>query len=54
VDDPRSKGYTIVAHTEFANLEDMKYYDSECVAHLALKKASKGLGVTEPPLIVYY
>ncbi|KAK5660692.1 hypothetical protein OQA88_12056 [Cercophora sp. LCS_1] len=52
--DPRSKGYTVVAETEFANHDDMKYYDTECPAHLVLKKASRGLGATEPPLTVYY
>jgi len=54
VNDPRAKGYTIVAETEFANLDDMKYYDAECPAHMSLKKNSWGLGVTEPPLVVYY
>jgi len=54
VEDPRTKGYTVVAETTFANLDDMKYYEDECPAHLALKKASRTLGVAEPPLTVYY
>ncbi|TDZ21066.1 hypothetical protein Cob_v006107 [Colletotrichum orbiculare MAFF 240422] len=37
IDDPRSQGFTIVAKTEFASLEDMRYYDDECAAHGALK-----------------
>ncbi|KAK0628573.1 hypothetical protein B0T17DRAFT_614473 [Bombardia bombarda] len=53
-DDPRSKGYTVVTHCEFASLDDMKYYDQECPAHLAIKKAAPGLGLTEPPLAVYF
>ncbi|KAF4806665.1 hypothetical protein CGCSCA5_v014156 [Colletotrichum siamense] len=41
VDDPRAQGFTIVAKTEFASLEDMKYYDDECAAHGALKSFVK-------------
>ncbi|GKT50758.1 uncharacterized protein ColSpa_10939 [Colletotrichum spaethianum] len=36
-DDPRTQGFTVVAKTEFASLDDMKYYDDECAAHGALK-----------------
>ncbi|KAK3365146.1 hypothetical protein B0T24DRAFT_598450 [Lasiosphaeria ovina] len=53
-DDPRSKGYTVVAHTAFASIDDMNYYDSECAAHKTLKKAGASLGVAEPPLVVYF
>ncbi|KAM7209659.1 hypothetical protein V8F20_000062 [Naviculisporaceae sp. PSN 640] len=53
-EDPRSKGYTVVAETEFSSLEDMKYYDTECAAHGALKKKASTLGITEPPLIIYF
>ncbi|KAK4466700.1 hypothetical protein QBC42DRAFT_166097 [Cladorrhinum samala] len=53
-DDQRSKGYTVVAYTRFASLDDMKYYDDECPAHAALKKKGATLGVSEPPLIVYF
>ena len=36
-DDPRSKDFNVCAQTSFASLEDMKYYDSQCEAHKALK-----------------
>lgn len=35
--DPRSQGYTLISKTEFASLDDMKYYDTDCPAHAALK-----------------
>ncbi|KAK2732449.1 hypothetical protein FQN57_002634 [Myotisia sp. PD_48] len=37
VDDPRRQGYTVAVVTEFASMEDMEYYDTECVAHKNLK-----------------
>ncbi|KAJ5102600.1 hypothetical protein N7532_003129 [Penicillium argentinense] len=36
-DDPRNKGFNISVKTTFASLDDMKYYDTECEAHKALK-----------------
>lgn len=30
---PRTEGYTFVNKTEFANMEDMRFYESECPAH---------------------
>ncbi|KAK2047842.1 stress responsive A/B barrel domain-containing protein [Colletotrichum somersetense] len=36
-EDPRAQGFTVVSKSEFASLEDMKYYDEECAAHAALK-----------------
>lgn len=42
-----------MAHTSFANLDDMRFYDDECPAHARLKKTAAGLGLTEPPLVVY-
>ncbi|KAK1596864.1 stress responsive A/B barrel domain-containing protein [Colletotrichum navitas] len=36
-EDPRAQGFTVVSKSEFASLEDMKYYDDECAAHAALK-----------------
>lgn len=39
---------------KFASLDDMNYYDNECPTHAALKKAGAGLGVEEPPLVVYF
>jgi len=44
----------VVAKTEFYNLEDMAFYDKECAAHAALKKTAATLGVSEPPLTVYF
>ncbi|UNI24083.1 hypothetical protein JDV02_009859 [Purpureocillium takamizusanense] len=43
--DPRSNGFTVVAKTEFASLDDMKFYDNECKAHQALKAAAKDLTI---------
>ncbi|KAK3392960.1 hypothetical protein B0H63DRAFT_5414 [Podospora didyma] len=53
-DEPLSKGYTVVAHTMFKNVEDMRYFDNECAAHAAVKKTAASLGMTEPPLAVYF
>ncbi|KAF7555864.1 hypothetical protein G7046_g6440 [Stylonectria norvegica] len=36
-DDERAQGYTLISKTEFANMDDMKYYDDECKAHSDLK-----------------
>ncbi|PFH61701.1 hypothetical protein XA68_16501 [Ophiocordyceps unilateralis] len=36
-EDPRRQGFTVVSKTEFASLDDMRYYDEECVAHKGLK-----------------
>lgn len=52
--DDRSRGYTVVSKTEFLTLEDMKYYDTECAAHAALKTTAASLGLSEKPLIVYF
>jgi hypothetical protein len=51
-DDPRSRGYTVIADQSFANLDDMKYYDTECPAHTVLKTAIKEF-LAEPPLVIY-
>jgi hypothetical protein len=53
-DDPRAQGYTVAAKTEFASLEDMRFYDEGCPAHSRLKAAAKDLGHTAPPLTVYF
>ncbi|CAI7631719.1 unnamed protein product [Penicillium glandicola] len=50
--DPRNKGYTLSVKTTFASLEDMKYYDSECEAHTALKAVARP--VSEDVLTTYY
>ncbi|ERF70502.1 hypothetical protein EPUS_07359 [Endocarpon pusillum Z07020] len=41
--DPRSKGWNIVAKTTFASKADMDYYDNECEAHKGLKVFAKPL-----------
>ncbi|KAG7146034.1 Fusaristatin A biosynthesis cluster protein like [Verticillium longisporum] len=46
--DPRSKGYTIVAKTEFASLADMRWYDDECPAHAKLKALVPEFGLNPP------
>ncbi|KAH6604135.1 Cupin [Trichoderma cornu-damae] len=51
--DQRSQGFTFVAKTEFASIEDMKYYDEECPAHKALKSVGSGLGV-EGVMTIYF
>lgn len=52
-DDARSQGFTLVARSEFKDLEDMKFYDDGCEAHQVLKKGAKTLGV-EGIMTVYY
>lgn len=42
-DDVRSQGFTLVARSEFKDLEDMKFYDDGCEAHQELKKGVKTL-----------
>lgn len=37
IPDPRNRGFNISVKTTFASMEDMKYYDTECEAHKALK-----------------
>lgn len=51
-DDPRNKGYNISVKTTFASMEDMKYYDTECEAHKALKAVAGP--VKEDVLTTYY
>jgi len=42
-----------VAKSEFSNLDDMKYYDTDCAAHSTLKSNVKDLGI-EGILTTYY
>lgn len=51
--DPRSKGYTVVAQSSFYSLDDMKYYDETDPSHQELKKIARESGLAEPPLTVY-
>ncbi|KAH7316494.1 hypothetical protein B0I35DRAFT_433225 [Stachybotrys elegans] len=43
--DQRSQGYTLISKTEFASMEDMKFYDEECKAHAEIKKVVRSLAV---------
>ncbi|KAK7426522.1 hypothetical protein QQZ08_006981 [Neonectria magnoliae] len=52
-EDNRSQGYTLVSKTEFANMDDMKFYDDECTAHNDLKTFVKTLGV-DGVLTIYF
>ncbi|RFU30127.1 hypothetical protein B7463_g6197, partial [Scytalidium lignicola] len=50
--DQRSQGFTIVAVSQFASVEDMVYYDNECQAHAELKAVAKG--VHEGLMMAYF
>jgi len=50
--DPRNKGFNLSVKATFASLDDMKYYDSECEAHKALKAVAGP--VREDFLMTYY
>ncbi|AEO54735.1 hypothetical protein MYCTH_99971 [Thermothelomyces thermophilus ATCC 42464] len=53
LDHKASQGYTLRARTSFASAEDMRYFDSECPAHKALKERVMSLGsVLAPPLVL--
>jgi hypothetical protein len=43
-----------VAKTEFANMEDMRWYEDHCPAHAELKKLAHSLSVDGPPLTVFF
>ena len=51
--DAQAQGYTLAVKTEFATLEDMRYYDEECAAHKALKAVAFTKRV-EGRLTVYF
>ncbi|KAK7584827.1 hypothetical protein V3481_011151 [Fusarium oxysporum f. sp. vasinfectum] len=53
-EDARSQGYTFVSKTEFASMEDMKYYDEGCQAHQALKDFVKGSLNPQGVMTVYF
>ncbi|POR33284.1 Uncharacterized protein TPAR_06528, partial [Tolypocladium paradoxum] len=44
-DDPRSQGFTVVCKTEFASLDDLKYYDNACQAHQSLRAVAQTLTI---------
>ncbi|KAI0595226.1 stress responsive A/B barrel domain-containing protein [Biscogniauxia sp. FL1348] len=49
IDEQRSHGWTVVNKSEFASIEDMRYYDEACEAHAALKAKAKTFGITGGP-----
>lgn len=51
--DPRSQGFTLVSKSEFASMQDMKYYDNDCPHHQALKDFAKTLTL-EGIMTVYF
>ncbi|USW52147.1 Putative stress responsive alpha-beta barrel [Septoria linicola] len=53
IPDARSQGYSVVGMTKFKDLEDMKFYDTECPAHEALKALNKGK-IDVPALTSYF
>ena len=53
--DDSNPNVNFVAKSVFKNLEDMKYYENECVAHKKLKaKVASELEMQGPPMTVYY
>ncbi|KAL1959758.1 hypothetical protein VTO42DRAFT_1344 [Malbranchea cinnamomea] len=51
-EDQRRQGYTLAVISEFANEEDMKYYDTDCEAHAKLKSVAKDMH--EGVMTVYF
>ena len=54
LEDQRTRGFTIVAKSEFASLDDLRFYDEGCEAHDTLKQTAKTLELAEPPLTVFF
>ncbi|EKV04895.1 Dimeric alpha-beta barrel [Penicillium digitatum] len=52
IPDPRNQGYNLSVKTTFASMDDMKFYDSECEAHKALKACAGP--VKEDVLTTYF
>jgi hypothetical protein len=53
-EDQRSQGFNFVCKTEFASMDDMKFYDEECAAHQGIKNIFKTLTVDGVPMTVYF
>lgn len=53
-EDARSQGFTLISKSEFASLEDMKYYDDQCEAHQALKSFAMEKCEVKGLLTVYF
>jgi len=47
--DSRNQGYNFVATTQYASMDDIEYYDTDCEAHKQLKSTVRDL-VEGPPL----
>jgi hypothetical protein len=43
LEDQRRQGYTLAAVTEFASLDDMKFYDDNCQTHAQLKAVAQSV-----------
>lgn len=43
-----------MAKTEFATLDDMRYYDDHCAAHTKLKGIAKGFGLGPDDIMSVY
>lgn len=52
--DPRHKGFTVVLQTKFRTLEDMKYFDEQCMAHQELKDTVRAMKPEEPPVVTFF
>ncbi|KAI1339358.1 stress responsive A/B barrel domain-containing protein [Xylariaceae sp. FL0016] len=57
MEDQRSHGWTVVNESDFATLDDMRYYDNQCEAHAALKARARSFGIEGGPqgiMTVYF
>lgn len=54
IDDQMARGYTVASYIEFASMDDMRYYDNECLAHAMLKEIGPSLNMREPPTILCF
>ncbi|KAK3956268.1 stress responsive A/B barrel domain-protein [Pseudoneurospora amorphoporcata] len=54
MEDQKARGYTVASYIEFASMDDMRYYDNECLAHAMLKEIGPSLNMSEPPTILCF
>jgi hypothetical protein len=52
-EDARSNGFTFVAKTEFASMDDMAYYLNECESHKTLQLGAQSLGIEGVMMVCY-
>ncbi|PHH89370.1 hypothetical protein CDD83_6192 [Cordyceps sp. RAO-2017] len=52
--DARAQGFTLVSKSEFASMDDMRYYDEQCPAHAALKAFAGAELAVDGVLTVYF